>query len=418
MVKRRRVAPLFLAALMLALGAASAACAGIFGFEHLTEDGASETGTPAEGSIAETGGGTDAPSEAGPLCTDLGIPDRPIVDSGASDAPAQIHMAMSLIDFGIDSTQPAVGFNLDHTCSPTVATSSCKTKIDELTFDKYARDHDSKGLDNAGYGLLAYISYLGDAFAPKSINERLGAGQFGFVFRLANWNGMPEDDDVVVEVFPAISVVSENDAGAAQTTPNFDAADLWTRDRRFQSLNDFSVLKSVNGWVTGGRLVAAFSTLTMPMSVPDDPKPLDVMIREGYVSGMLVSDAAGWHLENAVLGGRWRTSDFLSQVRTIYIKSTGPLSNVVLCDQGLVPNIYGLVKTEVCNGRDIRGTSNEDSTQDSTKLPCDSISAGIKINTYGLAHPGPFGDLPPITPVRCQKDGSVPEGDDCAPAFP
>ena len=56
--RRRRPAwgPLFLVSSMIASGAASAACAGIFGFEHLSEEGF-EAGVP-EGSID---GGADAP---------------------------------------------------------------------------------------------------------------------------------------------------------------------------------------------------------------------------------------------------------------------------------------------------------------------------------------------------------------------
>jgi hypothetical protein len=409
MVTRRRIAPLFMV-WMLACGVGSAACAGILGFERLSTEG-SEGGTSPEGST-EGGGG---PFEAGPACADLGVPDRPKAADAGTDAPESIHMAVKLLDFGIDKAAPPAGFNLDRACSPSVATSTCATKIDEETFAKYGKDKDDKGLDNSGFELLAYLARLGSAFAPASINDRLAAGEFGVVLRLSSWNGTPEDDDVFVEVFPAIGVWNHPDGGARSPggKPTFATSDEWMRDRRFQNVVDASRIKSANAWVTGGHLVASFQTVTLGITVPDDKKPLDVALQEAFLSGMLVPDGASWRLDKAVLGGRWRTADILSQVRTIYVKDTAGLKNVYLCDPGLVFDVYGAVKKEVCDGRDLRSASREDNM----KLPCDSFSTGLRIDSYAINAPGPFADLPAIPP-RCQKDGSVPEGDDCAPAAP
>lgn len=409
MVMRRRSLPLFFTAIVAAGGFGSAACAAVFGFERLSEEGA-------EAGSAETS--TDAsepPVEAGPQCTDLGIPERPTVADAGTDAPGNVHMAIKLLDFGIDKAAAPVGFNLDRTCSPTIAQSSCTSAIDEATFEKYGKDKDERGLDNAGFGLLGYLSYLGSAFAPASINERLTAGEFGAVLRVANWNGTNEDDDVIVEIFPAIGVWQDVDSGAPTPggKPAFDATDYWMRDRRFQNVVDASRIKSASAWVTGGRLVASFQSVTLPVTVPDDKKPLDVIILEAYATGMLVQDGPSWKLSQGVLGGRWRTADILSQVRTIYVKDTAGLKNAYLCDPGLANTVYNAVKKEVCDGRDLRSTSRDDSKG----LPCDAFSAGLKIDTYAVNEPGDFADLT-ATPPRCQADASVPEADDCAPASP
>jgi hypothetical protein len=114
-----------------------------------------------------------------------------------------------------------------------------------------------------------------------------------------------------------------------------------------------------------------------------------------------------------VLGGRWRTADMLAQARTIYVLDTAGLKNAVLCDPGLASVVYGSVKKEVCDARDIRGTSRDDAKN----LPCDAFSIGLRMDTYAVAASGPFGDLPAV-PARCQVDGSIPAGDDCAPAAP
>ena len=417
MVKRSRsrLAPLVMVWMLLACGAATGACAAVLGFERLSEDGApSEGGSPESATMPETGADSMTP-ETGPSCTALGTPDRPtIVDAGA-DALDPIHMAVKLLDFGIDKAAAPPGFNLDRACSSSVATSTCATKIDEATFDKYGKDKNDQGLDNSGFGLLGYLSYLGTAFAPVSINDRLAAGEYGVVLRLANWNGTSEDDDVIVEIFPAIGLWNHPDGGALTpgATPTFTAADQWMRDRRFQNVVDASRIKSASAWVTGGKLVASFQRVTLPLTVPDDKKPLDVIIQEGYLVGAVVPDGSSWRIADAVLGGRWRTADMLGQVRTIYIKDTAGLKNVVLCDPNLAFDVYGAVKKEVCDGRDLRGSSLDDGKD----LPCDSFSAGLRIDTYAVNVPGTFADLP-VIPARCQQDGSIPQGDDCAPAFP
>jgi len=400
--------------LIVACGTGSAACAALFGFERLSE-GEPEGGTASEAST-EAG---DAPEpEAGPSCTDLGVPNRPAAGEGGADAgpdaPGTIHMAMRMVDFGIDTTAKADGFNLDRACSPTVTTSTCTTQIDEETFNKYGRDKDDKGLDNAGFELIAYLARLGDAFAPVEINKRLQNGEFGAVIRLADWNGTNEDDSVIVEVFPAIGVW-DVDSGAPQAggKPVFTSSDLWMRDNRFKNVVDTSIFTSANAWVTGGRLVASFQKLTIPVTLPGDLKPVDIILSEAFVSGSLVQDGTSWKLEKTVLGGRWRTLDLLNQVRTIYVKDTAGLKNVYLCDPG-VP-IYAPVKKQVCDGRDLRSASREDSMN----MPCDAVSAGVKIETYAVDMPGPFADLPAAaTAMRCEKDGSVPLNDDCDPASP
>ena len=413
---RGRLAPLFMVWTLIACGAGSAACAAVFGFERLSEDGASsEGGSPESAAMPETGAESSTP-EAGPTCTALGIPDRPTIVDAGTDALDPIHMAVKLLDFGIDKAAEAPGFNLDHACSTSVATSTCATKIDEATFDTYGKDKNAQGVDNSGFGLLAYIANLGPSFAPASINDRLAAGEYGFVLRLTSWNGTNEDDDVIVELFPAIGAWKHPDGGALTpgATPTFTSDDQWMRDRRFQNVVDASRIRSANAWVTGGRLVASFQSVTLPLTVPDDKKPLDVILQESYLEGALVADGTSWRVKDAVLGGRWRTSDILGQVRTIYIKNTIGLNNAVLCDPNLMPDVYGAVKKQVCDGRDIRSAS----LDDGKNLPCDSFSAGLRIDTYAVAVPGAFADLPAIVPARCQLDGSVPVGDDCAPAFP
>lgn len=412
MVKTRRLAPFFFVGAVFAALASTAACAAVFGFEHLSTDGADALAP--EGST-EAGADTAPPIEGGSACTELGLPAKPGPVDAGGDAPGIIHVGVKLFDFGIDTKVAPAGFNLDRVCSPTVAQGSCATSANEATFEKYAKDLDDKGVDNAGYGLLGYLSYLGEAFRPTEVNARLANGEFGFVLRIVNWNGAPEDDDVLVEVFPALGVALDADAAAPVTggKPSFVASDFWLRDRRFKNIVDASRIRSSSAFVTGGKLVASFDSVTLPITVPSDPKPVDIILLESFLYASLVQDGASWKLQNGVLAGRWRTNDMLGQVRTIYIKDTVGLKNVYLCDPNLPIDVYGSVKKEVCDGRDLRSSSREDNKA----LPCEAVSTGLRFDSYALDNPGGFADLP-ARPARCQKDGSVAEGDDCAPAVP
>ena len=267
-------------------------------------------------------------------------------------------------------------------------------------------------LDNAGYGLLGYLGLLGDGFKPSEVNKRLANGEYGFVLRLSNWNGLPEDDDVLLEVFPTLGVALDAEAGAPVVggKPKFVPSDYWLRDSRFKNVVDAPTLRSASAYVIGGRLVASFDTVTMPISVPEDKKPLDIIVQGGFLFGSLVADGAGFKVTDGVLAGRWRTADILAQVRTIYLKDTIGLQNVYLREQGRVAAVYTAVKKEVCSGRDLRASSSEDGEE----LPCEAVSAGIRFDSYALDRAGCFADLP-VIPARCQQDGAVPLGDDCPP---
>jgi hypothetical protein len=384
---------------LLALGCA--ACAAVLGFDRLSEDGATDAGdsdvvTPPQ-----------HPDASGGVCGQIGVDDPPDASADASpDAPAAVLVAVKTLDLGIDAGEAIPGFNLDRTCSVDVTTSSCTTGVDEVTFDKYAKDHGDRGLDNTGYGLIQYLGSLGDAFKPSSVNDRLLSGEFGILVRITNWNGASDDDDVFVEAFPAVGIVVQGDAG---TKPQITSSDQWIRDVRFQVAPglDASILKSNKAYVTGNKLVASFADFTLPITVPDDPKKLDIRAREVWLEGDLVTDASGTRIANATLGGRWKTADFLGEVRLIYLKSTLGVSMQYLCEMGAPAFIYATVKKEACSGRDIRSASREDDTN----VPCDALSVGLRLDTYAVDKAGPFLPGPAFGP-RCQ-DAGVPEGDDC-----
>lgn len=406
MVTRARLASAFLAAIGLA--ASTAACASIFGFEEL------EDRPPSSNEASTTDATTDASTDTfvppDPRCGSLDLPEPPTSADAGEVAP--IVVALRKVDFGIDTNAAAVGFNLDKACTQSVDQSTCRTNVDEQTFNRFVKDRNPQGLDNAGVELLQQIKIYGGAFSPAEVNRRLGDGEYGAVLRLSGYNGLPDDDRVVLEVFPAVGVLVPDDAGTpVKGKPAFKKTDVWQRDRRFDT-GGTSAFLSTSAYVKGGVLVASFKTVTLPISVPDDKKPLDIVIQGGFVKGAIVDDGGGFRLKDAVLGGRWRTADMLSQVRTIYIADTLGVKNKYLCEPGLVPDVYKLVKTAICDARDLRAVD----TEDKKDLPCNAFSTAMVVDTYPVDDEGPLTDLPPeATAARCTMPGAVPVGDDCAP---
>jgi hypothetical protein len=397
---------------MLAVAASTVACAAVLGFERLSEDAVPETGAP------DAAG--EAGLEAGPLCSDLGVPAKPAAATGDGSAgPGPFTVAVSLLDLGIDPTAPPVGLNLDGVCSHDVATSSCATAVTEDLWGGYGDDKDG-GLDNAGLSLLGSNSGLGEAFSPAEINRRLQQGGYGLVLRISSYNGLSNDDAVEVDFFPALGVQQAVDGGGYGTgmlndagVLSFASTDKWTLDQRFAALGSSgSTLRSRVGYVADGRLVAKFDNVILPISVPGDPKRFDIVLNGFYVSADLSFKSGAWSLSNGVFAGRWKTSQFLEQLRAVYIKDSLGLKDAGLCEPAGRP-LYEIVKGAICTARDIRSDQ-----QGVTSLPCDAFSTGLRFETYAIDQLGPI-DAGPAIAARCPAvDGGVPANDDCAPASP
>ncbi|MBX3260632.1 MAG: hypothetical protein KIS78_21910 [Labilithrix sp.] len=389
-----------------ALACASASCAALLGFERLSAD-------DLDGGVAEAGPDgpeeVDAGDEGGP-CRELGVPGPP-ADAAPGDVPPVLG-ALRLLDFGleVDGGRPQIpGLNLDLTCSVDVASSSCTTKLLPTTFETHAKDKSATGIDNAGFSLIEYLSRLSDVLSAKAFNEGLQAGLYGAVLRVQGWNGLPDDDAVQVEVFPAIGFERNGDGG---TRPAFDEHDEWKLDSRFQvgGVLEASTIRSDRAWVTGGRAVARFKEITLLLLLSDDPKPFEVRMTDAVLSATIGTDAAGRRaLRDGVVAGRWKTSDFLGQVRTIYLADSNGLVDTTLCDKvSGATLIYTGVKATICDGRDIRSDS-----EDNKDLPCDAVSAAARVEAYAIDKLGAF-EASFDGGGRCE-DPAIPLGDDCPP---
>jgi hypothetical protein len=366
------------------------ACAAVLGFERLSEEGRIEDAGP---DVSTIDAGEDAED---PACSVVGVPDRP--DASTTDGGSSYVFAVSTFDLGIDPTRGAAGYNLDRACSTSIATSSCATSADPTTFDEYVRDKD-RGVDNAGFALLQFVAGINDeTFGPRAIDERLRRGQFGLAMRLGGWSETDDDDDVRLELFPALRVVNGADGGAS---PSFTAADSWTRDERFRVASDATRFISVRAWVRARTLVAFFADVAVPITITGDDKRFDIVLREAWLTARIQGSGGSAHLAGGVLAARWKTSEFLAEVRLI--KAGG----YTVCESPARELLYEPAKSKICAGRDIAAGA----AGDGTGAPCAAISVGARFETYAVEALGPFVAEPAFS-ARC-NDGGVPLGDDC-----
>lgn len=397
-------------------------CAAILGFERLSEEGTPDALT--EAGAIDAADGSQPTTDARSACSELGIPDPPENAPGGAAAP--IIAAFRLLDFGVntpDGGQPSVpGYNLDRTCSFEVATSSCSTKLGVVAFEQHAKDKTATGVDNAGFSLIEFIGRFSDTFKAETINEGIANGAYGAVVRLDKWNGQANDSDVSVELFPAIGFRSIVDGGAR---PSFNHDDNWILDDRYKvgGVLEASTVKSDRAYITNGQVVARFQLLSLGLLFIDDIKPFEIRLTDALVTAKINIAAAledggspdsGTRTDvvfsDGVVAGRWKTSDFLGEVRTLFVKNGSGLTNTTVC-QPAANLLYNGVKGQVCDGRDLRSDS-----KDNQNLPCDAISAGARVEAYRVKKLGTFGTSAfADAGVRCTDAGDVPAGDDCTP---
>ena len=154
----------------------------------------------ADGGSSGDDGGIEASNEAGTSCS-TPLPPRPPVGTGAGDGGTYI-LAMKTIVLG---GGPNAGFDLDRTCTctaedPAQARASCVHPK-----PKGGCDLDG-GVDNA---LLTITSGFAKASVDNfndNINETLDCGRQTVLLVLQDYNGGPDDDDVVVFADPSFGI--------------------------------------------------------------------------------------------------------------------------------------------------------------------------------------------------------------------
>ena len=188
---------------------------------------------PDEGG-AETGPGTDGGPDAAPevsvSCPETFPPKAPSADD-PSDAGSQTSVtALHTLDLGIvtdGGTPPLFGYDLDdvYTCCDG-GPSSCTPPIAGAHCDE------NGGRDNSGGQLISNLAILDPTgFNATTISQRLQQGVYSIIVQLADYNGQPNDTQVVAGLYASDGLDPGPDGGVP--VAKWDGSDVWSIDSAF-----------------------------------------------------------------------------------------------------------------------------------------------------------------------------------------
>ncbi len=312
-----------------------------------------------------------------------------------SDLPSQkkdgtdISLAIKAIDLGqgkIDGKPAylAYGFDLDGYCS-CPEDFSCKGSDPQQ--DRYCDG--PGGRDNAGGAFFFSLAQVAPAFGTASFNQGLTKGKFGLLFRVKDYNGESDDEQVQVEWY------SSSDFGKG-LEPLWDGSDAWPveEDSYLDIEKKTPRYTDPFAYVTGGKLVA-----TLPGGRLLLNNILLDLVGPVLVAGLTPPDATSplWRVQEGILAARWRSQDILAQLAYI----PDPLDNKPLCKSN---PLYGTLKAQICSYADISST-----VQGQINAPCDALAIAIKFDAV-QANIGVPSTKPTVNPCLGADD---PKGDTC-----
>lgn len=326
-----------------------------------------------------TDGGIGA--EGGPAdpCARVGYPDRPdLKTSGAADA-VTLTAVLHKLNLGVDGTN--FGFNLDKTCTcPGPETCTRPPTAMKMACDKDGSIPSGVGADNAGVDI--FRSFPDAGMLEKAFNDSLAMGIAGIMVQIQNYNGLKDDAQVRVSIYPLLKLAP--DGGA----PKWDGSDSWVLDSNTIQ-NGVSIYTVSDAWVANGVLVAS---MNIPVVIGSSAvSAVRVDLKNGYLVANLElnGSGAGATLKrmSGELGGRWNASDFLTTLGNVP-DPTNP--NVNLCKTDIT---YEFIKRVICDARDITSSGTDNQGQ-----PCDAVSLALGFEATPAAA-GPMEPAPKPGPV-------------------
>jgi hypothetical protein len=221
------------------------------------------------------------------------------------------------------------------------------------------------GVDHSANELAETLAAL--AGTPTEV-DRITRGEYSMLVRIRDYNGTADDPNVFVEVFSSPGLDGVQDGGPA-SPPTFDGTDVWTVDPSSLFLPKapphIAVVFDEHAYVAQGTLVA----------MPSDPLTLkaggiSVLVRAVVITGKLRREGAIFVIDEGVLVGRIRTTDFLTGLEA----ARDPITKGGVCgDAGLYPQLL----PRICEAADIMS----DRGRDNTGSACDAMSIAARFTT-------------------------------------
>jgi hypothetical protein len=333
-------------------------------------------------------------------CEHARPPPRPVLPE--TQRAVEFTVAVETVDLGDwrdDEGLPAsrkIGYDLDGKCTGRGEGDSCIRGASAT-----ADDTDGPGgIDNSG-GRITEESirqgYYGERDQTKSVNAYAKDGLVTQLYRIEDYNGLPNDTRVKVSAY-AGGTSKNPDPTVLGLEPKWHGTDQWYPVLEFLEssgdvgASEYSIDRpkyfDEHAYVTDGVLVAelpAWLTSSGPMS--------QVML----TARIARDDAGQWYLEGGVAVGRISASTMLKSLGNFH----DSLSNQ-LCSNS--PD-YPTAKANICSQVDINYESIDDGS-----APCNAITLAWRFETTPAVLAGPAD--PFEFPRQCPLDDEKPP-DDC-----
>lgn len=343
------------------------------------------------------GGGGGAGGEGG-ICES--VPTRPSESGGADEV--DVVLAMRSIDFGEQSYRqlrlPTIGLDLDDATTEcddgvpledTVQRCTPPASVEEevLCDGECGVDNAAARVFSAALGILLSGAFSGQN-ASAVLSDDLCKGRWTMLFRVYDYDGTANDDQVSLAVYPAQPLETEvcppaggagggggSDLECVDGVARWDGEDAWpVLTAGFDDPaagptafcpHDESTVRGLqpnyvdpNAYVADGRLVAALASARFVLYAREVVLPFD--LTSSTVMGDLVQVDGQWRLDNALVAGRWPVRDIFDGL------SLAKLNGEPICKSDT--NVfYGGVKDAICANRDLP-------TQLGPVVPCDALS--------------------------------------------
>jgi hypothetical protein len=343
----------------------------------------------------EAGGGGDDASAASDAdagaCGAYGYPDPPTMF--ASGDNLEIRVAVQTVDFGVIDGGPAVstGYNLDLVCTCPQAQSCVVSDPSNMNCDD-----PGNGVDNSLGKLVNGPAKVDGLDVVGNAQRSLLYARNGILFRLSQYNGMPDDSAVTLSIYASGGPATLGPDGGAgmPVNPTFTKSDIWTVDRN--SLVGgadpavYAALTTTTAYVSEGVMVARDIDFTLRLD-----ENISITMATAAVTAKIENRADGYHFTNGLIVGRWPVVQALRMLGTL----TPPgMDSGRVCDD---PSAYDSFKKLLCNAADISSTG-----PDNAGRVCDAISVGIHFEAVPATF-GPPVDLPPaVAPCTEAEAGS------------
>lgn len=360
-------------------------CANIAGLDGDRTLGSTSSSSVSSTSSAGGGGGGQGGSggEGGQACVSVTYPDPPT--SGMTGGEIEFTAALRSIDIGDGPNKAELGLDLDGRCTCLGDGPSCLEPANALdTCDGPG------GRDNATGKLFSFFAALiGQGFGSEEFSQDAEVGNFSLLFRVRGYNGMPDDDQVELAMFPSVGI----DPGP----PLWDGNDLWpipeTAVLPMGTLEEPAYV-DLKAYVTGNVIVASLPDAGIVLGSGANDITLD--ITAGLMVGTIVSVGSSYGIRDGLLAGRWKTQDVFNTISKFRDGSDKPICSGQL--------LYDSLKAQICGNADIYSGLGKPTD------PCDALSIALGFT----ADPGKLGPLvtgDPLSPGCDPQDD--PANDSC-----